>query len=199
MIVIQNYVKVVDSHGGRLEPTYLKRARQLVKNGRATWASPDTICLVHNSKKEKIMEHFSTEIPYTGAPNENTPLPSKSMSASHSVPKTPKAEDKKILDLAKRRLAAKRNLTSQIFDFFLLIIFSLAMIGVYDQDERSVYVVLFCSFWLIRLIVRIIRFLKPSFKDGIAAYFRERRERKLEAEYNRLKKITDDSLFEELV
>lgn len=43
---MQKTVKVVDEVGNRYEATYVKRAKGLVKNGRARFIDEDTICLV---------------------------------------------------------------------------------------------------------------------------------------------------------
>ena len=43
---MQKTVKVVDEVGNRYEATYVKRAKGLVKNGRACFIDEDTICLV---------------------------------------------------------------------------------------------------------------------------------------------------------
>ncbi len=42
---IEKNIKVVDEHGSSLEPTWPKRARGLVKSGRARFISDDTIVL----------------------------------------------------------------------------------------------------------------------------------------------------------
>lgn len=44
-IPIEKNVKVVDEQGNEYEATYLKRAKGLVKHGRALFISEDTICL----------------------------------------------------------------------------------------------------------------------------------------------------------
>lgn len=45
MTPIEKNIDVVDEHGNRYEATYPKRARGLVKNGRARFISENTICL----------------------------------------------------------------------------------------------------------------------------------------------------------
>ena len=46
MTPIEKNIRVVDEMGNEYEATYPKRANGLVKNGRARFLSPDTICLV---------------------------------------------------------------------------------------------------------------------------------------------------------
>ncbi len=46
MTPIEKNVRVVDENGNEYEATYPKRAKGLVKNGRARFLSPDTICLM---------------------------------------------------------------------------------------------------------------------------------------------------------
>ncbi len=45
MIPIIKNVTVVDENGKQYEPTYLRRAKGLVKNGRARFVADNTICL----------------------------------------------------------------------------------------------------------------------------------------------------------
>jgi hypothetical protein len=111
---------------------------------------------------------------------------------------TPNPEDRAILDLAKRRLSAKRNIKGQILDFFLIAFCLFLSVQFYDISDRLIVVFLFGAFWSVRLLVRVIKFVKPSLKDGIAAYFRERKEHEIESEYNRIKKKGPEYVFSEL-
>lgn len=45
MIPITKNILVIDENGNSLEPTYMKRAKGLVKNGRARWVDDKSICL----------------------------------------------------------------------------------------------------------------------------------------------------------
>lgn len=56
MIPIAKNITVVDENGNEYEPTYLKRAKGLVKNGRARFLAEDKICL--SRPPDKFMEDF---------------------------------------------------------------------------------------------------------------------------------------------
>lgn len=97
-------------------------------------------------------------------------------------------DDEAILELAKRRLAIKKNLFSQALDF-ALILFCLGLLILVDYaGERFIIVFFFSAFWGIRLLYRIFKFAKPSFKDGISAYLKKRNDYQIESEFNRIKK-----------
>jgi hypothetical protein len=53
MIPIEKNIRVVDAFNNEYEPTYPKRAKGLVKNGRASFVDANTICLL-NSPKNKM-------------------------------------------------------------------------------------------------------------------------------------------------
>lgn len=114
------------------------------------------------------------------------------------VAETPVFDDNAILDLARRRLAAKRNLIGQTLDFLLIFSGTLVMAGILDHSQRLSVAACLCLYFGVRLLVRIFKFAKPSFKDGIAAYFKKRREQKLEDEYNRLKRMGVGYISDEL-
>lgn len=52
-------ILVVDKLGNSLAPTYLKRARQLVKSGRAAWNDYNTICIFDEEKERSSMTENS--------------------------------------------------------------------------------------------------------------------------------------------
>ncbi|MBE6011987.1 2TM domain-containing protein [Anaeropeptidivorans aminofermentans] len=56
-------ILVVDKLGNSLAPTYLKRARQLVKSGRAAWSDYNTICIFDEEKERNPMEDNNTNGP----------------------------------------------------------------------------------------------------------------------------------------
>lgn len=56
MIPIAKNISVVDQNGKLLEPTYPRRAKGLVKNGRAIWVQQTTICLNSNSLNSESTE-----------------------------------------------------------------------------------------------------------------------------------------------
>ena len=62
---MEKTIRVVDEDGNRYEATYLKRAKGLVKHGRARFIDEDTICLACPPKTQNISE----EITMTNAEN----------------------------------------------------------------------------------------------------------------------------------
>lgn len=64
MIPIEKNIVVVDEHGNQYEATYLKRAKGLVKNGRARFVNEHTICLAcpPNVDLEDITMSENTEL-----------------------------------------------------------------------------------------------------------------------------------------
>jgi len=161
-----------------LEPTYLKRARQLVKNQRAEWVSEDTIRMKLQYVEGNLMitesiaqsVNSSTNVDSDGTLNIQTP------------------DDNTILELAKRRLAIKKNLLSQALDYMLILLCFASFAVIWDHGTKVLICVIFSLFWGIRLLYRIFKFAKPSFKDGIAEYIKKRNDYRLESEFNRLKK-----------
>lgn len=97
-------------------------------------------------------------------------------------------ENKIVLDLAKRRLAMKKNLKYQILDFCVIMFTFILLINITYPFDRFIIAFMFCLFWGIRLMARILKFLKPTLKNGIFEYFKEREKQLLEEEYNRLNK-----------
>lgn len=95
--------------------------------------------------------------------------------------------DQEILELAKRRLAIKKNLTYQVAEFFLILMCLMFIVFSWEGMVRFLIAFTFSLLWGIRLICRIAKFAKPSFKDGISAYLKRRNDYQLESEFNRLK------------
>ncbi len=101
-------------------------------------------------------------------------------------------DHEKILEMAKRRLSAKQNLIGQLLDYLLIVVVTFMLMSLYDTDDRIIVGFMFLAFWSIRLLIRFIKFLKPSLRKGFVAYLKERKERKIELEYNRLKKMLEE-------
>ena len=99
-----------------------------------------------------------------------------------------KPEDNTILELAKRRLAIKKNLLSQVLDFMLILLCFASFAVIEDYGTKVIICFIFSLFWGIRLLYRIFKFVRPSFKEGIAEYIKKRNDYRLESEFNRLKK-----------
>ena len=103
-----------------------------------------------------------------------------------------------ILDLAKRRLATKKSLMLQLFDFVLLVVYGIAMLFLsYDYVAQLVLTGVFFLFFGGRLLWRTLRFMRTSLRGGLAEYLKKRREQELENEYRRLKKLDAGSITEE--
>ena len=157
-----------------MESTYLKRARQLVKNQRAEWINEGMI-------RMKLQYEY---------------VEGNVMAAENIVPKDSESEvldlqtpdDETILELAKRRLAIKKNLFYQTVDYILLLFCFLLLVVSWDYETKAFICTMFSLFWGGRLLYRIFKFVKPSFKDGIMTYIKKRNDYKLESEFNRLKR-----------
>jgi hypothetical protein len=168
----------VDVSNISLEPTYQKRARQLVKNQRAEWISEDTIRMKLQYVEGNLMTTESIANSVNSSTNDN---PDGSLNIQ-----TP--EDNTILELAKRRLAIKKNLLSQVFDYMLILLCFALFVAIQDYELKVIICFIFSFFWGIRLLYRIFKFIRPSFKDGIVEYIKKRNDYQLESEFNRLKK-----------
>ena len=162
-----------------LEPTYPKRAIQLVKNQRAEWISEDTIRM----KLQYVEGNLMTV--------ENTitkSIDSSTNERSEEIKNIQTPDDKTIMELAKRKLAVKRNLIYQTLDYMLILICFVFFVLVWDRETKALIAFMFSLFWGIRLMHRIYKFVKPSFQNGIGAYIKKRNDYQLESEFNRLKK-----------
>ncbi|MCL1905438.1 MAG: hypothetical protein FWG06_00340 [Clostridiales bacterium] len=110
----------------------------------------------------------------------------------------PDLDEYLLRDLAQRRVATKRNLAGQAFDFLLIVIFSLIMASFSYTSDAYIIAFLFCAFWGLRLAIRVYRFMRPSLMEGIAEYLRRRKEQQLEFEYGRLKRMSAENVAKEL-
>lgn len=107
---------------------------------------------------------------------------------SDNIPNIQTPDDNAILELAKRRLAMKKNLFYQTIDFILILLCISSIFALWDDSDKLIVGFIFSFFWGARLLYRIFKFAMPSFKDGIAAYIKKRNDYQLESEFNRLKK-----------
>ena len=95
-------------------------------------------------------------------------------------------DDAVLLEQAKRRLAERKNIIWQGFDW-ALVLFSVCVLLALHWSEAEVYGVLLCFFWSVRFAVRLVHYAKPRLGGGVRRYLRERKARHLEMEYRRLK------------
>lgn len=177
--LISKQIYVVDCCDIPLEPTYPKRAIQLVKNQRAEWISGDTIRM----KLQYVEGNLMTV--------ENTitkSIDSSTNERSEEIENIQTPDDKTIMELAKRKLAVKRNLICQTLDYMLILICFVFFVLVWDRETKALIAFMFSLFWGIRLMHRIYKFVKPSFQNGIGDYIKKRNDYQLESEFNRLKK-----------
>ena len=104
-------------------------------------------------------------------------------------PKTMESDDA-LIGLAKERIAEKRVLVGRFLDLAVVAVFSFfLMISSYSYT-RFVLAMLLCLYFLVRFLVRAIKFAKPSFQKGIAFYLQTRRENELISEYNKVKRMS---------
>jgi len=160
----------------------MKRARQLVKNCRAEWLSEDTVRMKLQYNVEEILMETDNITPVS------TDVAANKADEIILNQNQPVIDDEAILDLAKRRLAIKRNLTGQAMDYLLILLCLAMMVLAWEGGSRLLIGFMFSMFWGIRLLYRIIKFAQPSFKDGISAYLKKRNDEQIESEFNRLKK-----------
>lgn len=181
--IIPKTIQVVDCDGTPLKPTYIKRARQLVKKCRAEWLSEDVVRMKpQDPMEEVVMETESIASATTDA------AANQADKDILNHPNQPVIDDEIIMDMAKRRLADKRNLTGQVIDYLLILLCLFMIVMDWDNGEKLFIGFVFSMFWGIRLLYRAIKFAQPAFKDGIAAYLKKRNDNWIESEFNRLKK-----------
>jgi len=170
-------INVVDRRGTVLDPTYEKRARQFVRSGRAEWVNDDTIRL------SQPQEGTTMEAMYS---NDRAPVAEARVRERFEEPS--EMDDAVMLERAKHRLAQKKGLISQGLDAVLLLLFTIFTLSLWNYDDQIVSIFVFLSFWGIRYLVRVFRFVKPSMGGGFRRYLRERNKRNLEMEYRRMKR-----------
>lgn len=169
---------MVDCRDIPLEATYLKRARQLVKNQRAEWISEDMIRM----KLQYVEGNLMAAENIVSKESEPAEKISPAEVLNLQFP-----DDETILELAKRRLAIKKNLLYQTVDYMLILLCFASFKVFWDYETGMFICIAFSLFWGGRLLYRILKFARPSFKDGISTYLKKRNDYKLESEFNRLK------------
>lgn len=162
-----------------LEPTYPKRALQLVKNQRAEWISEETIRMKLQYVEGNLMTAESIAI---------NSIDSSTKVSSEEIKSVQTPDDGTILELAKRRLAIKKNLLYQTMDYMLILLCFASLSLIWDFEAKVFICMIFSLFWGARLMYRIYKFAKPSLQNGIGAYIKKRNDYQLESEFNRLKK-----------
>ena len=87
MIPIQKNITVIDEQGNIYEATYPKRAKGLIKSGRARFISEDIICLV---RPPKVLEEHMSDI------NSNLSIEEPSAKETNSPKKSEVQQDNKL-------------------------------------------------------------------------------------------------------
>jgi hypothetical protein len=186
-------IDVLSRDGRALTPTYPKRARQLVKGGRAEWCGCEAIRLKRD-REDFYMDSFAHEPvidmtndgPRRGAEkpafDRDAPDPGGFGSGGHD-------ENKLLKELARFSLAERRNIVGQVFDFFLICLTSVIYCAYSYDGDVVLLTVFFLGFWVIRLSVRLIKFARGWALGGVVNHFKTRKERLLESEFLRLKRI----------
>ena len=126
-------VRVLDNQGNMLEATYAKRARGLVKAGRAGWVDESTIRILN--MEENSMDNNASEYVNQG----NGPIPSHE--PKPTAPHEPAGgydyergpfsgySDEELFKLAKRRVRERNSLILHIVSYVSVNIFLFFMAG----------------------------------------------------------------------
>lgn len=186
-----------------MQDTYSRRARQLVKQERASWVSDDCILLADEPREEILMENIVGKLTKSFTkPKQNVSestvesAPSVQQAAEQTgeqerksafVPSSATMSDEEIRRLAQDRLDKKHVLFWQGVDLALLGFVLLLLIGSYDSISRLAIAGIYGMFCLMRYLPKVIRFSQPISKGGYSKKQEGKRVRKLNAEYDRLK------------
>lgn len=187
-------VSVFDTQHHLLKSTYLKRAKQLVKNGRAQWISDDAIMILSLDCQEEMMTEATFDDMTALRGNGIPAAPEMDCAAPPRAKAT--LSDGELFRLAEQRYAQKQNLWKQARDS-ALILFCMALCSALYPDDAVGILACFALFWVSRLILRVVRFVRPTFYKGIGWYIRNYRKNKIESEYVKLKTLDVDQVRKE--
>ncbi|MDR2509443.1 MAG: hypothetical protein LBC77_02230 [Spirochaetaceae bacterium] len=183
-------ITVLGFNGAELTPTYPKRAKQLVRQGRAAWEG-GVLRLLREPERSGKMADYDYETRQNGRRGAEPPELKPGGGDRESVLRT----------IARRNIQAKKSLIGQTIDFFVFGALSFFIVAILSggSDELGLFLYFAAgAFWAVRLAFRVIRFLRPSLRGGIGGYFRERRARGLEDEYRRLSALSEERVIDEL-
>ncbi len=177
-------ITVVDTYDIILESTYERRAKQLVKKGRAYWLTESKICLVEliQSPKESV--------------NVETILQPKQLNDGYAV--VDQGESNKLYDknnliyLAKRKVARRRNFQRHM----VVYVIGVFLIFLYGSNAGVPIDISFAFLlgWTGIFAIHIFAFLKPQLTSSVISFFTRTVQEKVDMEYQKLEKLTPDKL-----
>ena len=156
MIPIEKNIVVVDEQGNEYEATYPKRAKGLVKNGRARFIDENTICLACPSNielEDKIMsENKSTKQP--------TNIPTVEVSVNVDRPLTSREIFEKIAELQKQLTESSYHSLHRLDD-------SISSICSDENKEKSEQIGEVCSVFKMRetTLIKMLELYEKMYDD----------------------------------
>ena len=167
-------VRVLDNRGNMLEATYAKRARGLVKAGRARWVDESTIRILN--MEEENMDNSASEYANQGngpmPEQEPMPIYRQDMGYDYEVGPFSGYSDEELFKLAKKRVKERNALIVHIVSYITVNIF-LFFVAVFSRGGLWNFYVL--GGWGIGLACHI------------ASYFFNTRPENVHAEFMKLK------------
>ena len=164
-------ITVIDKKGNMLEATYAKRARGLIKSGRAEWVDGSTIRMLNMEEKfmdNSVNEHFSQS---------NGPAPEQAERQfqpqadyrGYEVGESPfyGYSDEELFKLAKKRVKERNGLIIHIVAYVAVNIF-LFMIALLEGDLWNFFVL---GGWGIGVACHIASYLFSSRPENVHAEF----------------------------
>lgn len=210
-ISISKQVRVLGPQGNAVQATYLRRARQLVKQNRASWVSDDCILLAADAGEDTTMENvIGTKSPIIATPSEiegeakaqgnpeTTANPTTAANASASqaesggggnafVSPVASMDEEALRRLAEERVERKHQLFWQGVDLALLCFVLMLMAGIYEGTARLAVGGIYGMFCVMRYLPKLMAFLRPISQGGFSKRREKRRMKALNDEYSRLK------------
>ncbi|MDR2166527.1 MAG: hypothetical protein LBE35_01575 [Clostridiales bacterium] len=161
-------IKVFDKNNEMIGETFARRAKQLVLKGRATWANPENsaIRLLEANKKEEIM----TNNGYIDLRDE----------AAETTPKPSKPGEDLLMYIAKRNVAARRDLIFHVAAFPIAFVIIMLLTDGFIRDTGYFFLGIFFS-WGLLIAYKAFNYFKGR------ASSRSARPDPIKAEFERLK------------
>jgi hypothetical protein len=190
-------VTVVSAEGEPLAPTYAKRARGLIKNGRAVWDGGVLRMLAPARAPVEGESGMDYEKPANNGRYEG--YMDLRLEAEAPAPRASVADELYVY-VAKENQRKRKEMSSRIWLALLVGFATTVMVnGMYNSDNGIFLWLIVNSVMCIRAIVGVLRYFWPSFRGGIGRSLRERRERALRFEVERLKSLDADALRREVL
>lgn len=156
MTPIEKNVIVVDELGNEYEATYPKRAKGLVKNGRARFISDNKICLLCppeiETEDNKMSENKSIE--------ETTNVPNVELSVNDDKPLTAREIFEKIAELQKQLTESSYHSLHRLDD-------SISSICADENEEKSEQIGEVCSVFKMRetTLIKMLEIYEKMYDD----------------------------------